>query len=338
MVESSISSSYIPQMNSKMHLTGTTFLSTSRCQRYAYLLIALLAVLGAPHAYCQKAVPQLWNTPIHDEAKVLSEATIQRLENDLKKYEDSTTNQIALLIISSLDGESIEDYSLRVVEEWKLGVEGKDNGVLLLIAIDDHKMRIEVGYGLEGVLTDAICSRIIRNELAPSFRQNQYDEGVVTGINAIIAAIGGEYSSTDDPDMPELNFGERLLIGLFIFGVLGVFTFLGLIVPGCGGWFLYAFLIPFYAIFPMIVLGINPTIVVAATYIIGFPILKLLIGKTGWGKRMAAKMQSSRGGTGRGWSSSGWSSGSSWSGGGGSSGGFSGGGGSFGGGGSSGSW
>jgi uncharacterized protein len=182
-------------------------------------------------------------------------------------------------------------------------------------------------------LTDAKASRIIRNEIAPPFRQNQYDQGVIAGINAIVKAIGGEYGN--DPDASDqLSLTERFLLGLFVFGILGVFTFLGLVTPGCGGWFLYAFLIPFYAAFPMIALGTTGGLTLLAFYVIGFPIVKSMLGRTDWGKRMATKMASAKGSGGRGWTGgSGWSSG-----GGRSSGGFSGGGGSFGGGGSSGSW
>jgi uncharacterized protein len=196
-------------------------------------------------------------------------------------------------------------------------------------------MRIETGYGLEGVLTDAISSRIIRNKLAPNFRQNEFDEGVTEGINAIIAAIGGEYKADDDEAAIDLGLKEKILIGIFVFGILGVFTVIGLFVPGCAGWFLYAFLIPFYAAFPMVILGTSAGLGVLGSYVIVFPILKILLGQTGWGKEMARKMATSNRRSGRGWSSgSGWSMG----GGGRSSGGFSGGGGSFGGGGSSGSW
>jgi uncharacterized protein len=300
-------------------------------QRSTYTLVFLAVLFAFLQAEAQKPVPQLWGTRVHDDAQILSQETVDKLEKQLTVYEDSTSNQIAILTISSLDGEPIENYSLRVAEEWKLGTEKEDNGVLLLIAVDDHKIRIETGYGLEGVLTDAISSRIIRNDLAPAFRQNQYDEGVTQAVNSIISAIGGEYSGEDTDGELELGIIPRILIGLFIFGILGAFTFMGLIVPGCGGWFLYAFLIPFYAIFPMVVLGPAVALAVAMVYIIGFPILKLLLGKTGWVKKMEKKMASS-GGRGGGWSSSSGRSGGS------SSGGFSGGGGSFGGGGSSGSW
>jgi uncharacterized protein len=302
--------------------------------RFGYWTTVLMLGLITITAIAQKQIPELWGTHVHDEADILSQNTIDKLENLLIAYEDSTSNQIAILIIPSLDGDVLEEYSLRVVEKWKLGDETKDNGVLLLIAVSDHKMRIETGYGLEGVLTDAVCSRIIRNEIAPKFRQNDFDGGVTAGINAIISAIGGEYTADDQVSGLEgLDWKLRIPIGLFVFGILGIFTFIAIVISGCGGWFLYAFLIPFYATFPLVVLGTTAGLTVLAIYVILFPILKLLLGKSDWGKRMAKKFATPTGGR------RGWSTGSGWSGGGGrSSGGFSGGGGSFGGGGSSGSW
>lgn len=296
----------------------------------------MLFMIAAVEGVAQKAIPELWGLHVHDEAHILTQPTVDKIENQLIAYEDSTSNQIAILTISSLDGESLEDYSMQVVEKWKLGDKAKDNGVLLLIVVDDHKMRIETGYGLEGVLTDAICSRIIRNEIAPNFRQNDFDGGVTEGINAIISAIGGEYSAEEESiGMIDLGWKERILIGMFIFGILGIFTLVGVFVPGCAGWFLYVFLIPFYAIFPLAVLGTSIGLVALMIYLIGFPLLKLMVNKSEWGKRMSRKFATTSGGR-RGWSTaSGWSAGS---GGGRSSGGFSGGGGSFGGGGSSGSW
>ncbi|MBI1768648.1 MAG: YgcG family protein [Bacteroidetes bacterium] len=299
-----------------------------------------------PTAFCllltiplsaQKAVPELWGQRVHDEAHVLQQATVDQLEKNLKAYEDSTSNQIAILIIQSLGGDVIENYSIRVVEKWKLGKKEKDNGVLLLIAVDDHKMRIEVGQGLEGVLTDAQSSRIIRNELAPAFRRNDYNAGVIAGIDAIIKAIGGEYKADDIDSSEDLTITERIFVGLFLFVILGVFTLIAVFSQGCAGWGLYAFLIPFYAFFPWIVIGTTAGIGLLIVYIIGMPILKIVLGRTGWGKEKMKKWGTSSGGSsGSSWLS-GWSSGSSssWSSGGSS---FSGGGGSFGGGGSSGGW
>lgn len=304
-----------------------------RARLFIFSLLISLSAVG------QKAVPELWNTRVHDDAQALKQETIDKLEKQLEAYEDSTSNQIAVLIISSLEGETIEEYSLRVAEKWKLGQKDKDNGVLLLVAVDDHKMRIEVGSGLEGVLTDALSSRIIRNEMAPNFRRADFDSGVTAGIDGIIAAIGGEYTANDSSEITELSLTARILIGLGIYVFLGIFAFFGLIIPDSWGWFVYAFLIPFFAIFPAFVFPSNLWYVPGLSYALGFPILKLLVARTPWGKKMAKTM--SGGGTGTGpvskssrssWSSSSRSSSSSFGGG------FSGGGGSFGGGGSSGSW
>jgi len=300
----------------------------------SYSIAGLLVLLLCQFTFAQRPVPDLWGLRVHDDAQVLTKSTIDLLESKLKTYEDSTSNQIAVLIIPSLDGDILEEYTLHVAEKWKLGQKEKDNGALLLIAVSDHKMRIEVGQGLEGVLTDAICNRIIRNELAPAFRKDDYDAGVTNGVNAMIKAIGGEYKADDDT-AAELGLKEKIVLGLFIFFVLGVFTFVGIISPGCTGWFLYAFLVPFYTVFPMTIFGSRGGLITAGVYIFIYPILKLLLGKTSWGERISKKMGSGRG---QGWSSgSGWSGGG-WSSGGGGGGGFSGGGGSFGGGGSSGSW
>jgi uncharacterized protein len=302
------------------------------------LLIAYCLFFFPSHlAFSQKAVPELWGMRVHDDAHALKQETVDQLEKELKAYEDSTSNQIAILIVQSLDGEVIEEYSLKVAEKWKLGTKNKDNGVLLLIAVDDHKMRIEVGQGLEGVLTDAQSNRIIRNEIAPEFRRGDYNAGVKAGIHGIVKAIAGEYKADEaNASTSDLSFGDKILFGILIFGILGLFTVAAVFSQGCAGWGLYAFLIPFYAVFPWIIIGYAGAGVLLAIYLITVPILKLLIGRSAWGKKMATKWKSSgTGSSGSSWGG-GWSSGgSSWSSGGSS---FSGGGGSFGGGGSSGGW
>jgi uncharacterized protein len=301
--------------------------------KVSLIAIYLLLAFFSHPTFAQKAVPELWGQRVHDDAHALRQETTDQLEKELKTYEDSTSNQIAILILQSLDGDGLEEYSLRVAEKWKLGQKGKDNGVLLLVAVDDHKMRIEVGQGLEGVLTDAQSSRIIRNEIAPEFRRGDYDAGVRAGVNGIIKSIAGEYKADDADTSGDLSSSERILYGLFIFGILGIFTLIAVFTQGCTGWGLYAFLIPFYIVFPLIVIGFKAAAGLVVIYMFGVPALKALIGRTKWGKEQLKKWKAS--GSGSSWSS-GWSSGgSSWSSGSSS---FSGGGGSFGGGGSSGGW
>jgi uncharacterized protein len=174
------------------------------------------------NSFAQKAVPELWGIRVHDDAHALKQETVDQLEKELKAYEDSTSNQIAILIVQSLDGDVLEEYSLRVAEKWKLGTKNKDNGALLLIAVDDHKMRIEVGQGLEGVLTDAQSSRIIRNEIAPEFRRGDYDAGVKAGINGIMKAIAGEYSSEASSSSNVTWIVITILAGLFFIIILVV--------------------------------------------------------------------------------------------------------------------
>lgn len=301
------------------------------------ILFLIFAFVLSFSLFAQKAVPELWNLRVHDEAHVLKQETIDQLEKQLAHYEDSTSNQIAILIINSLEDESLEDYSLRVAEKWKLGQKDKDNGVLLLIAVDDHKMRIEVGEGLEGVLTDALSNRIIRNEMAPAFRRADFDEGVTNAIRGITAAIGGEYSATDGEEGTEqLSITARILIGLGIFLFLGIFAFFALIITDGWGWGMYAFLIPFYTLFPLIVIPLDIWYVPGLAYMVLFPILKLLVGRSDWGKKINKKMYSGTGSSSGGSSSR--SSSSSWGSSSSSGSSFSGGGGSFGGGGSSGGW
>jgi uncharacterized protein len=148
----------------------------------------------------QLKVPEHGGMWVHDEAHVLSAGTKAEIEMMLKAERDSTSNQIAVLVIPSLQGEILEEYAIKVAHnEWKLGDKENDNGVLLLIVIDDRKMRIEVGYGLEGALTDAISNRITRNEIKPYFLQGDYDAGVKAGVTAIMQAIKGEYKNDDPP-------------------------------------------------------------------------------------------------------------------------------------------
>lgn len=165
---------------------------------FRFCCISFSLLLSAV-SFAQRAVPDHGGVWVHDEAHVLSATTVAELESVLKAERDSTSNQIAVLIIPSLEGDDIDSYGIRVADAWKIGQKDKDNGAILLIAIQDKKMRIEVGQGLEGVLTDAMSSRINRNEIAPRFRQGDYDGGVKAGVFAIIQTIKGQYVNTDPP-------------------------------------------------------------------------------------------------------------------------------------------
>ncbi len=283
-----------------------------------------------------------------DNAEILQPVTRSKLTIALRAHEQHTTDQIVVLTVPTIGDMSVEEYATKVFETWKLGMKGKDNGVLIVIVPQDRKMRIEVGYGLEGTLTDVASSRIIRNLMTPQFKAGNYDKGVEDGTMAVIAQLEGQADVAPEPAAtnaakpssngfsPPMPWPMRILLGAFIFGIIGLFTFMGVMTPGFGGWFLYVFLVPFWAMFPVVILGMKVSLVVFVIYLIGFPIAKVLVARTAWYAKAAEDLKSkgraSIGGftvMGGGFSGGGSSGGG---------GGFSGGGGGSGGGGSSGSW
>ena len=133
---------------------------------------------------------------VNDNAGLISQSVQLKLEQYLHDFEASDSTQITVLTISSLEGESLEDYALRVLDQWGIGQKDKDNGALLLIAKDERKIRIEVGYGLEGRLTDLLAGRIIDNEISPHFKQGDFDGGIVSGVIGIVEAVRGEYTGS----------------------------------------------------------------------------------------------------------------------------------------------
>lgn len=146
---------------------------------------------GSPlHALAVPAVPT--DIPIVDQTNTLTAEQTSALAQKIAAERSATGNQIGILIIPSLDGQILEDYSLDVARQWGIGTKDRNSGVLLLIAKNDRKIRIEVGYGLEGALTDIRSGQIIRDRMAPAFRQNDYYGGISSGIDGIIAAIHGE--------------------------------------------------------------------------------------------------------------------------------------------------
>jgi len=189
------------------------------------VLIFFLTFLGASFA----AIPSNPTGYVSDFAHVLNPQYTSQLNTYLAQYEKATTNQIAVVLVSSLEGLPIEDYSMQLAEKWKVGKKGKDNGVLFLIAVNDHKMRIEVGYGLEGKLTDVASSEIIRNVVAPDFRQGQYAQGIYAGLRAITEKIDGKpFDSTvitHQDDVPQNDSVFRIVIGMIILFIIWTFIF-----------------------------------------------------------------------------------------------------------------
>ena len=160
----------------------------------ALLLLVLLAVPGA----AALRIPPPPDHRVNDYAGALTPAERDRLEQTLIAREATSRNQVVVAIFRSLEGESLEDYSIRLAQAWRIGQKGLDNGVIFLVFLDDRKMRIEVGYGLEGSLTDAISSSILRDVVAPRFRAGQIADGIGAGLDAIDRAIAGTYVRPPD--------------------------------------------------------------------------------------------------------------------------------------------
>ena len=165
-------------------------------------------------------IPAL-HTRVTDLTNTLSAPERGALDAKLAAWEQKTGNQLVVLMVPSTKPEPIEAYSLRVAEAWKIGRKGQDNGALFTIAKDDHKMRIEVGYGLEGSLTDATSNRIIAEDVAPLFRQGQFAAGINAGVDRIIGVV--EKGEPLPPMRPAASMRERprfnietLLIILFV--------------------------------------------------------------------------------------------------------------------------
>jgi len=282
-------------------------------------IIALLFIL---FPFCAGAldVPQLKGR-VNDYASMLSPETAHRLDVVLSEIEKSDSTQITVLTIPSLEGEVLEEFSIKVADAWKIGQKNLDNGAILLVSKNDRKLRIEVGRGLEGKLTDLVSGRIIRSEIIPKFKEGDFNGGIEAGITAIVSVVRGEYKASEKNSVRKDSGNNpffTLLIFLFVFtaALSGFSKKLG----GASG----ALLLPAISFFSfpgisMILLGILA--------IAGFA-FGLLSGAITGGA----------GGSHSGGIRSGGFTGGFGGGGGCGGGGFSGGGGGFGGGGSSGSW
>jgi len=286
-----------------------------------YIILLSLVLLLIPGVINALEVPPL-KARVNDYAAILAPSTVSQLEGSLKAFETDQSTQIVVLTIPSLEGDSLEAFSMRVAEAWKIGQKGIDNGAILLIARNDRKLRIEVGYGLEGTLTDLTSGRIIRNIITPRFKEGNFDQGVIDGVSAMMAAVKGEFSATE---VKEHNRASSDLEGFF-FAVLAVIFVIGkalrrnrplaaavggVAAPGLGFLLLGAKWMILLALIPIGVIGAVISSAIAAT------------SSSVRGGRRSSGYWGGGGGFGR--SSGGF-------------GGFSGGGGGFGGGGASGGW
>jgi uncharacterized protein len=175
-----------------------------------YFVVFILLISST---FSQPDIPKLkmWAT---DMTNTLSQSELSSLNLRLKTYQDTSSNQIVVLMIPSLENYPIEMLAEETATKNKIGTEKNDNGILLLIAKNDRELRLEVGYGLEGAVPDAIASSIIRNIIRPKFKNDDYYAGINDGISSIIKAIGGEYKAEDAND--EKGFPFIILIIIFI--------------------------------------------------------------------------------------------------------------------------
>ena len=289
-------------------------------------VFGLLTLVISQNASALDVPARPTDIPIVDQTGTLNDQQKTALAEQIATERNASGNQIAILVIPSLENDSLEDYSLRVAREWGVGTGENNNGVLLLIAKDDRKLRIEVGTGLEGALTDVQAGRIIRNDITPLFREEKYADGIKTGLTSIIAAVNGEYvaSATDGENGARFPWEFVLVFGFFALSWLGSILartkswWAGGIVGGAAGG----------------IIGlIAGSLIVGAIGVVALAIIGLILDKI---VSANYKSHASRGDKPSWWAGGGFLGGGGPRSGGGGFGGF--GGGGFGGGGSSGGW
>ena len=157
-------------------------------------LLAILCGFFCLAALAGEVIPPVPANHFNDYAGVVAGSTATQLNQKLEQFERDSSCQLVVAVYPKMQSESsIEDYTVRVAQAWKVGQKGKNNGAVLFVFIQDRKMFLETGYGLEGAMPDAICKRIIENEIKPQFKAGNYDAGLTAGVNAMIAAAKGEY-------------------------------------------------------------------------------------------------------------------------------------------------
>ncbi len=205
--------------------------STSK-KLYLFLLFLLAALFAFRAVASTPEPPAVPRDYVVDLAGVMSPDAGARLNALLLELEQKTTAQVLVLTVQSLDGQSIEEFSFNTKEQWKLGQKGKDNGVLIVVAVKDRRYRIEVGYGLESVLPDSLVGSIGREYFVPYFRQGDYSSGIYTGTVALIRTIaaheGVQITTGEEVAEPRVSVGGKP-IGLFQAVIFGIFALVALI-------------------------------------------------------------------------------------------------------------
>lgn len=184
------------------------------------VLLALLVLAVDATAACALDLPARPSGRVSDYANLLDASERASLERRLAAFEDTTSSQIAVAIFPSLEEESLEDFTNRLFAKWALGQAERDNGVLLAIFIAERRARIEVGYGLEGVLTDAMSARILRDRLTPAFREQRYAEGIAAAVQGMEEATRGEFKADPSRTADDTRSRSRVATGFIVMIVL----------------------------------------------------------------------------------------------------------------------
>jgi uncharacterized protein len=313
-----------------MTLAGASTLAWLQRAILAFALWPLVALAQSPGWEAGTnglaPIPQL-SARVTDVTGTLNPAERAALEAKLAGFEQRTGGQFAVLLVPSTQPEPIEAYSIRVADAWKIGRKGRDNGVLLVVAKDDRKLRLEVGYGYEGVLTDAMSKRIIAETITPFFRQGQFAAGINAGVDRAIGVIGQDPAAVAPPargpeqrSAPGVDMGTLLVMLLVVLPILGgvlrrIFGKVGGATVGAG------------------LVGTGVAVIAGSILlgVLGAVVAWVVLLFMGAGNGIVANGR-------RGGLPGPWIGGGGWGGGGGSGGGWSGGGGGFGGGGASGDW
>ncbi len=200
------------------------------------ILLILVTVFSFAIVFGQTVLPRP-NPPrlVNDAANVLSPEQVEILEHKLVALDDSSSNQIAVVLIKTLGDYAIEDYAVKLFREWGIGNKKTNNGVLIIAAIDDRKVWIEVGYGLEGAIPDVTASSIYRNEIVPRFKEQNYYRGIDNAINALTKAAVGEYKIKKEKKGKGGGGGSILIVVFLLFVIIMVLGRSGRGGGGMGG-------------------------------------------------------------------------------------------------------
>jgi len=186
-----------------------------RCERLFFAVVAILACAICAHA--AETIPPKPDRYFHDYAGVVSQGAAQRFNEQLAQFERETSDQIVVAIWRTMPSQSsIEDFTQRTFQTWEVGQKGRNNGVVFFVFVDDHRMRIQPGYGLEGTLPDITCNEIIRDAVAPRFRAKDFEGGLAAGIDLIFKAIRGEYKGSGKT-VRESGSSQSSTAGLLVF-------------------------------------------------------------------------------------------------------------------------